>query len=44
MSDTDLFAFEQDFVDSLRCIPMAVGTLGCRGCDQSLPERYGLQP
>lgn len=24
MSDTQLFAFESDFVDSLRCIPMAV--------------------
>ena len=24
MSDAQLFAFEQDFVDSLRCIPMAV--------------------
>jgi len=24
MSETQLFAFEQDFVDSLRCIPMAV--------------------
>ena len=24
MNETQLFAFEQDFVDSLRCIPMAV--------------------